>query len=68
MNRRDIILIAGGLLVMLLVGVLLWSFLGEDAEQPSTTVEFTPPPISEDPPMSSDSIDQIMQEMEERGQ
>ena len=29
---------------------------------------FTPPPVSDDPPMSSDNIDQIMREMEERGQ
>lgn len=66
MNIRNIIIAA--VVALLLIGGAIWAFSGneENGDRPAST--FTPPPVSDDPPMSSDNIDQIMREMEERGQ
>lgn len=66
MSRARIIVIA---LVVLLIGAFgAWMiFSGEEGE--GTEIQnptFTPPPLSEDPPMGSDDIDRVMREMEER--
>ena len=65
MSIRNIIIAV--VIGLLLIGGAIWAFSGGEDEQTTPVSTFTPPPVSEDPPMSSDNIDQIMQEMEERG-
>jgi len=66
MNIRNIIIAV--VIGLLLIGGAIWAFSGEDEAGDAPASTFTPPPVSEDPPMSSDNIDQIMKEMEDRGQ
>lgn len=65
MNRKTIIVLGAVILaIVIAVGGYFIFSSGDEAGDPRP--KFTPPPLSEDPPMGGDDIDAIMKQMEER--
>lgn len=60
------VIIALIVVLLLLIGVFVVynfvDFSSDEAPRP----EFTPPPLSDDPPMSGDALDSIAEEIERR--
>lgn len=65
MNRNYII--GAALIGLVVIAGVIWLLTSGSDDSAAPAATFTPPPISDNPPMSSDNIDQIMKEMEERG-
>lgn len=69
MNRKTIIILAAVLVALLVAGGAYLLLAGDTVgTEPEPAPEFTPPPLSDDPPMSGDNIDAIMRQMEEKDQ
>jgi hypothetical protein len=65
MRRTFVLIIAGILLLAGIAATVGWLFF-LDGEASETHEEYTPPPLSDDPPMDGSALDSIAREMEQR--
>lgn len=59
---RNIIIALIVVLLLLIAGFVVYNFVDFSDDEPPAP-QFTPPPLSDNPPMSGDAIDSIAEEM-----